>query len=99
MKLNKKDCDLQSCMMCRLCQKEWLPAIDANRKAYQYAKGEMIFREDEDVKGMFFITSGLAKVHKRWGEEKELILRIASNGDILGHRGLGNDTIYPASAT
>ncbi|WP_336516391.1 Crp/Fnr family transcriptional regulator [Pollutibacter soli] len=99
MKLNKKSCDLQSCVMCRLCQKEWLPAINANRKTYQYAKGEKVFEEDEEVKGMFFITSGLVKVHKHWGEEKELILRIASNGDILGHRGLGSDTIYPASAT
>lgn len=99
MKLNKQNCDLQSCIMCRLCQKEWLPAIHANRKTYQYAKGETIFQEDEEVKGMFFITSGLVKVHKHWGEEKELILRIASDGDILGHRGLGADTIYPASAT
>lgn len=99
MKLKKQNCDLQSCMMCRLCLKEWLPAIDANRKTYQYAKGETIFEEGEDVKGMFFINSGLVKVHKHWGEEKELILRIASDGDILGHRGLGSDTIYPASAT
>ena len=48
---------------------------------------------------MFFITHGLVKIHKQWGEEKELIIRIAGDGDIVGHRGLGNDTIYPVSAT
>ena len=59
----------------------------------------MLFTEGEEVKGMFFIESGLVKVHKKWGSEKELILRIARDGDIVGHRGLGSDTIYPVSAT
>lgn len=48
---------------------------------------------------MYFINTGLVKVHKKWGEEKELILRIAGNADIVGHRGLGGDTTYPVSAT
>jgi CRP-like cAMP-binding protein len=99
MKQNKKNCDLKSCVMCRQCQKDWLPAIDANRKSYHFKKGELLFTEDTEVKGMFFITKGLVKVHKRWGADKELILRIASDGDIVGHRGLGTDTIYPVSGT
>ena len=51
------------------------------------------------MNGMFFITSGLVKVHKKWSEDKELILRLAGDGEIVGHRGLGTDTIYPVSAT
>ena len=51
------------------------------------------------MKGMFFIDKGLVKVHKHWTDDKELILRIAGNGDIVGHRGLGNDTVYPVSGT
>lgn len=49
--------------------------------------------------GMYFINTGLVKVHKKWGSEKELILRLAKNGDIVGHRGLGTDIIYPVSGT
>ena len=98
MKLNKKNCDLHSCTMCRQCMPEWIPAIGANRKAFHVAKGELLFKEGDEVKGMFFITSGLVKVHKHWGSEKELILRIAGDGDIVGHRGLGGDSYYPASA-
>ena len=49
--------------------------------------------------GMYFINTGLVKVHKHWNNDKELILRIAKNGDIVGHRGLGSDTIYPVSGT
>ncbi len=48
---------------------------------------------------MFFINKGLVKVHKRWDAEKEMILRFAGDGAIVGHRGLGGDTIYPVSGT
>lgn len=58
-----------------------------------------MFKEGEPVNGMFFIYKGKFKVHKKWDNDKELIVRLAKNGDIVGHRGLGNDTIYPASAT
>ena len=99
MKLKKVNCDLTVCSMCRLCQKEWLPAIDANRKMYHYKKGEVLFEEGAEVQGMYFIHTGLVKVHKKWGDEKELILRFAKSGAIAGHRGLGSDTVYPVSAT
>ena len=99
MKLNKKTCDLNSCVLCRQCLKDWLPAIDSNRKSFHFKKGELLFKEGENMTGMYFINSGLVKVHKHWSSEKELILRLAKNGDIVGHRGLGNDTVYPVSGT
>jgi CRP-like cAMP-binding protein len=99
MKQNKKTCDLQSCVMCRQCLKDWLPAIDSNRKSFHFKKGELLFREGDKMDGMYFINTGLVKVHKKWSNDKELILRIAKNGDIVGHRGLGTDTIYPVSGT
>ena len=85
--------------MCRLCLKEWLPAIDANRESYHFKKGELLFREGDKVNGIYFVYSGKVKVHKHWGEEKELIVRIARQGDIVGHRGLGKDIYYPVSGT
>jgi CRP/FNR family transcriptional regulator len=38
-------------------------------------------------------------VHKQWADDKELIVRFAGPGDIIGHRGLGKETVYPVSAT
>ncbi|MBI1782343.1 MAG: Crp/Fnr family transcriptional regulator [Sphingobacteriales bacterium] len=99
MKQNKKNCDLHSCVLCKQCQSDWLPAIDAARKSFHFKKGELLFTEGKEVTGMFFVTNGLVKVHKKWGSDKELILRIAKDGDIVGHRGLGSDTIYPVSGT
>lgn len=99
MKKNKHNCDLKSCTFCRSCLTEWLPAVHANRKNYHFAKGEKLFTEGDKVEGMFFINEGKVKVHKKWDDEKELIVRFAGNGDIVGHRGLGNDIYYPVSAT
>jgi CRP/FNR family transcriptional regulator len=99
MKSNKAVCDLKSCFLCKHCEREWLPAIDANRKNIHYKKGELIFKEGDVMEGMFFITKGTVKVHKKWGADKELIVRFAKEGDILGHRGLGDDTYYPVSGT
>ncbi len=97
MKQTKKNCDLNGCSFCRLCLKEWLPAVDNNRKTFQVNKGEEFIKEDEKVTGIYFVYQGSVKVHKKWGE-KELIIRFAKKGDIVGHRGLGNDN-YPVSAT
>lgn len=97
MKKNRDGCD-NSCFMCRSCLREWVPAIKANRRNFNFKKGELIFREGDPVLGMYFVFSGSVKVQKQWGD-KEIILRIAKQGEILGHRGLGADTIYPISAT
>lgn len=94
-----KKCDLQTCSMCRGCQPEWLKAIDSNRQMLHFKKNDMVFKEGDTVSGMYFIYSGLVKVHKQWVDEKELILRFAGQGAIVGHRGLGDDIIYPVSAT
>lgn len=99
MKNNKKDCDLHSCFLCSLCLPEWLPAIEANKKTIHFKKGELIFKEGDEVKGMYFVFTGTVKVHKKWGKEKELIIRFAKQGDIFGHRGLGDEIIYPVSGT
>jgi CRP-like cAMP-binding protein len=98
MKKAKKSCDLKSCSFCKLCLKEWLPAVDTNRETYTVDKGDVLCKESERVTGIYFVFEGAVKVHKKWGE-KELIVRFAKKGDIVGHRGLGYDIFYPVSAT
>src|SRR6476661_6821782 len=93
------NCDLSSCFLCRLSLPDWLPAIEKNRVELKSKKGELIFEEGSAVQGMYFVTSGLVKVHKHWGSSKELIVRFATGGDIFGHRGFGKERIFPVSAT
>jgi CRP/FNR family transcriptional regulator len=78
---------------------DWLPAIAQKKKNLQLKKGEQLFNESEPVSGIFFVYSGIIKVHKKWDNEKELIIRFAKPGDIIGHLGLGKNPTYPVSAT
>lgn len=92
-------CNNESCFMCRLSLKEWHSAISCHKKNFIAKKGEVIFREGEPVSGVYFVTSGNVKVHKTWGD-KELILRFANDGTIIGHRGITSTiSTYPISAT
>lgn len=99
MKKSKHECGLERCMLCRLCLPEWLPAIRAQRQNFDVKKGELIFKEGDKVSGIYFVYEGNVKVHKKWGPDKELIIRFATKGAIIGHRGLGTKSVYPVSGT
>ena len=92
-------CDLQTCFLCKNTLPEWQLAIQSHRKTFIAKRGEVIIKEGDPVTGVYFVTSGNVKVHKHWGD-KELILRFANEGAILGHRGVGSqNSVYPISAT
>ena len=99
MKEYKNLCDLSSCFICSLCMPDWIPAVAAHKKNYLVKKGQPVFREGDPVTGIYFVIQGRVKVHKRWDAEKEVIIRFAQKGDILGHLGLGDALFYPMSAT
>jgi CRP-like cAMP-binding protein len=99
MKSSATKCDLRTCFLCQYSIKNWHQLIDLNKKNFEFKKGEQIFNELEEVKGIYFIYSGKVKVHKQWDNEKEFIVRFAKDGDILGHMGLGDSKLYPVSAT
>ncbi|WP_316830092.1 Crp/Fnr family transcriptional regulator [Pedobacter aquatilis] len=99
MKEIKSGCDIMNCYLCSRCIAEWQAALDQHKKLFSYKKGESIFSEGEAVNGIYFVNSGAVKVHKRWDKEKEIITRFASQGDIIGHLGLGKKPVYPVSAT
>ena len=90
---------LRPCFLCKHCLPEWKGAIEANKQSIRYKKGQSIFREGESVDGIYFIESGAVKVHQSWGSNKELILHFAGAGDVVGHRGQGNDAVFPISAS
>ncbi len=92
-------CNLDNCFLCTHILAHWKPMVAANKKNVSYRKGETIFKEGDEVKGIYFVYTGIVKVHKKWDEKKDLILRFAKAGDMFGYRGLGNEKIYPVSTT
>lgn len=99
MKKSNKSCDLKSCFLCTGCLPEWLLPLEMHRQNFIFKKGETIFSEGDSVKGIFFLYQGKVKVHTQWGSGKQLILRFAKEGDIIGYRGLGKEKVYPVSAS
>ncbi|MES2419056.1 MAG: Crp/Fnr family transcriptional regulator [Bacteroidota bacterium] len=99
MKVSPVKCDLNTCFLCKSALKSWHQVISLNRQNFEYKKGEQIFKEGDEVKGIYFIYKGKVKVHKHWDAEKEFIARFAKEGDIVGHMGLGDANRYPVSAT
>jgi len=97
--MQQVSCNLTSCFLCSHCLPEWKEVIAVKKKTVEFKKGKDIFREGEKVKGIYFIYTGSVKVYKQWGGQKQLIIRFAKAGDILGHRGLGGDEVYPITAT
>jgi CRP/FNR family transcriptional regulator len=92
-------CDLNTCFLCTTCLNDWKPVVETNKQNFRIKKGQEIFKEGDPVTGIYFVYEGHVKVHKKWDNEKELIIRFARKGDILGHLGLESNNIYPVSAT
>ncbi|GAC1311461.1 MAG: transcriptional regulator YeiL [Mucilaginibacter sp.] len=99
MKSTKYHCDLNTCMLCKFCINDWKPVIETRKQNIHIKKGQKIFTEGDPVNGIYFVYEGIIKVHQKWDKDKELILRFAKKGDILGHLGLGDEAVYPVSAT
>jgi CRP/FNR family transcriptional regulator len=95
----KQGCNLEKCFLCSNTLPEWHETINLHKKNIKLKKGQAVFNEGDSVKGIYFVYSGTVKVHQKWGENKELIIRFASDGSIFGHRGLGNKMVYSVSAT
>lgn len=99
MKKHASLCDVKSCLLCTLCLPDWLPAVAVHKTNFEVKKGQAVFKEDDPVTGIYFVFKGTIKIHKKWDAEKELIMRFARSGDIIGHLGLGNELLYPVTAT
>lgn len=93
-----------SCLQCKIAdcyiQKlspEWKIYTDKNKEILVFPANNKIFYEQEKPKGLHFIYEGKVKVFTKGNSNTEKIYRLAGEGDILGHRGLGADS-YPVSA-
>jgi CRP-like cAMP-binding protein len=93
------ECDLTRCFLCRHCMPEWTGVTAIHKKTQLFKKGKALFTEGEAVKGLFFLYSGVVKIHAPWMDGRELIIRFARGGEIAGYRGLGGGVVYPVSAT
>ena len=88
------DCKNEKCFVKQGCFGEWLNKISSNKYQHWYKKGDYIFREGEPIYGIHFIQQGGVKVVTTSLHGREQIVRLAKEGQILGHRGLGRTLYY-----
>lgn len=91
--------DPNNCFLIKNSPPAWHELINSNKKIRRFKKGETLFEEGNTIGGMYFLYEGIVKVHRHWGSQKELIIRFAKPGDMIGYRGLGNDRLYTVTAT
>lgn len=103
--LNKKE--LNSCSNCSSLSKgvfcslnrDELQDVSDHKVTNIYKKGQTLFVQGNHPFGLYCISSGNIKVTKVGADGKESIVRIATAGDVLGHRSLFTDQYYTATAT
>ena len=91
------DCSNQLCFVQQFCSPTWLGIINECRNYSFFRKGEYIFHEGDRIFGLYFIQQGKVKVVSAGLNDRMHIVRLATDGHILGHRGLGAET-YPVGA-
>lgn len=91
--------DHPHCFLCKHSLPEWYDAIAARAEIVSFKRGQVLFTEGEPATHFYFLHSGTIKVHKQWGEAKDLIIKFAAPGDVLGHRGMGREQHFPVTAT
>jgi CRP/FNR family transcriptional regulator, polysaccharide utilization system transcription regulator len=75
-----------------------LESVSAGKVCQPYKKGQIIFPEGGRPTGLHCVHQGKIKVSKVGGDNKEQIVRLAREGDVLGFRALLSETHYSASA-
>lgn len=90
-------CPNTKCFVQQNCNSEWIQIISRSKEQSQYQKGQQIFREGDKVSGLYFIQQGKVKIVSNGLNGKEQIVRLASDGYVIGHCGIGEE-MYPIGA-
>lgn len=99
---SKIECDkCQSVIKGIFChlESDKLEKVSEHKITNLYRKGQKLFSEGNHPNGIFCISSGNIKLTQQGNDGKETLVRVATKGDILGHRSLFSDNDYHATAT
>lgn len=86
-------------LIAEYCSPEWQELLKERNTQLTFKKGEHIFSDGQVATHMFMIHRGRVKVVVRQAAGRERIIRIAGDGEVLGHRAIGDKPIYTATVT
>lgn len=80
------------------CTPEWRDLALQNTTKLKFKPGENIFKEGQNAENIFMVSHGHVKVYSNYTEDVEVILRFATDGQVIGHRGMGEDFTFSVTA-
>ena len=86
-------------LMAEYCSPEWQELLKERNTLLTFKRGEHIFTDGQVATHMFMIHRGRVKVVVRQAGGRERIIRIAGDGEVLGHRAIGDKPTYTATVT
>jgi CRP-like cAMP-binding protein len=103
-KLNKKAChiDCEDCAQLQIAafrslKPEELRALRGCKSTNSVRRKQIIFHENDSVRGLHCIHEGKVKLYKTLDDGSTQILKIAKAADLIGYRGLIGDGKYIAT--
>lgn len=93
-KIECTTCTCVNCFVKKYCSGDYFYKISDTKNQNFYKRGDYIFREGNNMFGIHFIQGGGVKLSTPSMNGREQVVRLASEGSILGARVLGNDKYY-----
>src|ERR1700730_1766913 len=82
--------DAQSISIATVVRSE-LINLDGVTKFSPNRRFASVYSEGSPLDSLFFLESGLVKIHKRGDDNKEIILQIIASGELFGEQALGTE--------
>ncbi len=92
------NCSNKNCLIIKRAAGKETKDLQLKKRQFKVAKGQNFIIEGAPVHGLFFIYQGKVKLFKTGLNGKEQIVRLAKDGEIIGHRGFGAGDFYQIGA-
>ena len=83
-----ENCIIRELNALKALSKKELKNLSDHKTSKKVKKGEVIFKEGEPINGIFCVRDGVSKLSKLSVNGKEQIVKIATKGELLGHRSI-----------
>jgi CRP/FNR family transcriptional regulator len=80
------------------CDTKDISKIKHKKKFFTFQEGEKFIQENQPVKGVYCLLDGAAKIVRHDSQQKEKIVSLAKEGDILGLRSVIHKKNFASSA-
>lgn len=80
------------------CTDQWKDFLNFHIKTYVFDANQYIFKSKQPTLGLFLITEGKVKITRNDSDGNEKVIRLANDGEIVGHRGFAGEWNYPINA-